>query len=75
MTVTDARTRYMRLQVERIEVLELGVDEHCSYLGYLTAAIADAKLDYIAAAVAEIAALRADLDDGAALLDRIVVLN
>jgi predicted nucleic acid-binding Zn finger protein len=62
MTVTAARTLYMRLQMERIETLELGVHESCAHIRYLSAAIAAAKIDYIARAVVEIAAIRADLD-------------
>lgn len=62
MTVTDARTRFMRLQIERIDAIGLGVDENCSYMTHLRAAIADAKLDYVAGAATEIAAMRVDLD-------------
>ncbi len=63
MTATEARTRYMRLQVERIDALELGVDEMSAYIVNLSAAIADAKTDYVASAVAEIADIRVDLDE------------
>ncbi|MGH2917812.1 MAG: hypothetical protein ACRDLS_04320 [Solirubrobacteraceae bacterium] len=65
MTSTEARTRYMRLQIERIDALALGVDEASSYMTHLSTAIADAKSDYIAGAVAEIASMRADLNSPA----------
>ncbi len=65
MTATEARTRFMRLQIERIDALELGVDATSSYMMHLRAAIADAKSDYIASAAAEIAAMRVDLDAAA----------
>jgi hypothetical protein len=62
MTVSEARTRYMRLQVERMDAVELGVDVTSRYITQLDAAIGDAKSDYVASAVAEIASLMADLD-------------
>ncbi|MDX6690988.1 MAG: hypothetical protein QOG15_2445 [Solirubrobacteraceae bacterium] len=66
MTVSEARTRMMHLQIERIDALELGVDPTSTYVTRLEAAIADAKSDYIAGSVAEIAALVADLGAAAA---------
>jgi len=55
----------MRLQIERIDAQELGVDADCSYMTHLRDAIADARTDYIAGAVAEIASMRVDLDEPA----------
>jgi hypothetical protein len=63
MTVSEARSRFMRLQIERIDARELGVDERSAYMANLSAAIADAKSDYIASAVMEIASMIADLGE------------
>jgi len=52
----------MRLQAERMDALELGVGPASTYLGHLDAAITDARRDYVAGAVAEIAAIRLDLE-------------
>lgn len=67
MTASDARTRFQRLQMERIDALELGVDETSTYIRYLSAAIEDAKTDFVASAVTELAAMRDDLHASAAL--------
>jgi hypothetical protein len=61
MTAAEARTRFQRLQMERIDALELGVDETSAYIRYLGEAIDDAKTDYVASAVTEIAAMRDDI--------------
>jgi hypothetical protein len=74
MTSTEARSRFMRLQAERIDAIEFGVDETSSYMTHLSAAIEEAKTEYVASAVAEIAAIRADLDEPAHL-DLIVFSN
>jgi len=60
MTATDARDRLIRLQVERLEAAEAGVTLDC-YLSRLELAIAEARRDYVVAAVTEIAALRTEL--------------
>ncbi len=73
MSVSQARTRFQRLQMERIDALELGVDETSAYIRHLSAAIDDAKTDYVAGAVAEIAAIRDDL--AAAPLDLPIFSN
>jgi len=60
MTAADARNRLIRLQVERIEAAEAGVTLDC-YLARVGLAIAEARRDYVVAAVTEIAALRTEL--------------
>jgi hypothetical protein len=67
MTVSEARTRLMRLQVERLDARELGVDESSTYMTQLEAAIADAKSDYVGTAVTQIACLAVELNASAAL--------
>lgn len=61
MDATDARARLIRLQAERFEALELGIENPSPYIARLDAAIADARTDYVARAVVEIAALRGEL--------------
>jgi hypothetical protein len=61
----DARSRLLRLQAERLEAADAGLDPASRYRRHLDAAIADARTGYVTAAVTEIAALRAAL--GAAL--------
>jgi len=61
MDVTDARARLIRLRAERFQALELGIESPSPYLTRLEAAIEDARTDYIASAVLEIAVLRGSL--------------
>ena len=62
MTINDARERLIRLQAERMNARELGVEEPSPYMDRLTAAIEHARDDYTLAAVVEIASLRRDLE-------------
>ena len=61
MEVNDARARLIRLQAERFGALEFGVASPSPYMDRLQAAIADARHDYVTAAVLEIAVLRGAL--------------
>ncbi|MBW3652172.1 MAG: hypothetical protein KY433_01000 [Actinobacteria bacterium] len=61
MDATDARSRLIRLQAERFEALELGVERPSPYLTRLEAAIEEARAEYVGSAVLEIAALRGEL--------------
>ena len=60
-TASDARARLLRLQLERFEALQAGVDPDSSYMAHLGRAIRDARAGCVTAAVTEIAALRGDL--------------
>jgi hypothetical protein len=57
----DARSRMLRLQAERLEAADAGLDPASRYLQHLDAAVAGARTAYVTAAVTEIAALRAAL--------------
>jgi hypothetical protein len=57
----DARSRLLRLQAERLEAADAGLDPTSRYLQHLDAAVADARTAYVTAAVTEIASLRAAL--------------
>jgi hypothetical protein len=57
----DARARLLRLQAERLEAADAGLDPASRYRRHLDAAVADARTAYVTAAVTEIAALRAAL--------------
>ena len=61
MKLAAARARLVRLQAERLAAREAGVAEPSPYMTHLSAAIADARVDYTTRAVVEIAALRSDL--------------
>ncbi len=61
MTIDEARTRLLRLQAERLDAREVGVEECSPYMARLSGAIEDARRAYTRAAVTEIAALRRDL--------------
>lgn len=61
MDASDARARLIRLQTERFEALELGIENPSPYLSRLEDAIADARHDYVTSAVLEIAVLRGAL--------------
>lgn len=58
MDTDETRARLIRLQAERFEALELGVENPSPYLTHLDDAIADARADYVMSAVSEIAVLR-----------------
>ncbi len=57
----EARARLVRLQLERFEALQAGIDPDSSYMAHLGRAIRDARAGCVTAAVTEIAALRGDL--------------
>ncbi len=61
MDATDARARLIRLQAERFQALELGVEKSSPYLTRVEAAIEEARADFVASAVLEIALLRGSL--------------
>jgi hypothetical protein len=61
MHSTDAKARLIRLQAERMAALEAGVSEPSPYMTRLSAAIADARMEYTMSAVTEIAALHSEL--------------
>jgi hypothetical protein len=61
MHSTDAKARLIRLQTERLEALQAGVQEPSPYMTRLDDAIEDARREYTLSAVTEIAALRSEL--------------
>ena len=61
MEISETRSRLIRLQAERFEAIELGVEQPSPYLARLDAAIADARVEYVMSAVREIALLRRSL--------------
>ncbi len=61
MDVNDTRARLIRLQAERHQALELGIERPSPYLTRLDAALAEAHVDYVTSAVVEIAVLRRSL--------------
>lgn len=58
MDVSDTRARLIRLQAERFQALELGIENPSPYITRLEAAIEDARTDYVTSAMVEIAHLR-----------------
>jgi len=58
MDLSDTRARLIRLQAERFQALELGIENASPYMTRLEAAIEDARTDYVTSAVVEIAHLR-----------------
>ncbi len=60
-SASDAQARLLRLQLERFEALQAGIDPDSSYMAHLGRAIRDARAGCVTAAVTEIAALRGDL--------------
>lgn len=58
MDVSERRARLIRLQAERYQALELGIEDPSPYMARLDAAIEDARTDYVTSAVVEIAHLR-----------------
>ena len=61
MDISETQSRLIRLQAERFEALELGIENPSPYLNRLDAAIADARVAYVTSAVREIALLRREL--------------
>ena len=61
MEISETHSRLIRLQAERFEAVELGVEQPSPYLERLDAAIAEARVEYITSAVCEIALLRRSL--------------
>ena len=61
MDVDDTRARLIRLQAERFEALELGIEIPSPYMARLESAIEEARADHVTSAVLEIAQLRESL--------------
>lgn len=61
MDVNDTRARLVRLQAERLQALELGIENPSPYMTRLESAIEDARTEYVTGAVLEIAILRESL--------------
>ena len=61
MTATDARLQLHRLEVERLDAVEAGLDENVLYMTDLQNDIAASRVAYVALAVTEIASFRAQL--------------
>lgn len=61
MDVNDTRARLSRLQAERFQALELGVENPSPYMTRLESAIEEARTEYVTSAVLEIAQLRESL--------------
>ena len=61
MDIAAARARLIRLQAERFQALELGVEEPSPYLARLEAAIEEVRTAYVVGAVSEIAVMRRGL--------------
>ena len=61
MDVNETRARLIRLQAERFQALELGVEKASPYMARLESAIEEARTDYVTSVVLEIAQLRESL--------------
>ena len=61
MDTIDAQSRLIRLQAERFEARELGVESSSPYMTRLEVAIDDARVGYVMSAVREIAVLQRSL--------------
>ena len=61
MTAVDARVRLHRLQVERVDAVDVGLDANAVYMASLETDIACSRNAYVGLAVTEIATLRAQL--------------
>jgi hypothetical protein len=61
MDVTTTRARLIRLQAERFQALELGIENPSPYMTRLQAALEDARHEYVTSAVLEVAHLREEL--------------
>jgi|GEM_PF-3284250 len=58
MDVTARKARLIRLQAERHQALELGIENPSPYMTRLQAAIEDARREYVTSTVLEVALLR-----------------
>ncbi|HEX4691605.1 MAG TPA: hypothetical protein VH276_13005 [Solirubrobacteraceae bacterium] len=61
MTSSDARSRLTRLQAERLDAVDAGLDRNTLYMVSLENDIAASRAVYVGLAVTEIATLRAQL--------------
>ena len=61
MDVNDTRARLVRLQAERFQALELGIENPSPYMARLESAIEEARTEFVMSAVLEIAQLRESL--------------
>lgn len=61
MDVNDTRARLIRLQAERFQALELGIENPSPYMTRLASAIEEARAEYVTSVVLEIAQLRESL--------------
>jgi hypothetical protein len=61
MTAVDARTQLRRLEVERLDAVELGLGANAVYMTSLKTDIACSRMAYVGLVVTEIATLRAQL--------------
>lgn len=61
MDIAATRARLIRLQAERFQALELGVENPSPYVARLDTAIAETRAEYVTSAVGEIASLRRSL--------------
>ena len=60
-TAVDARVQLHRLQVERLDAVDVGLGANAIYMASLEADIACSRNAYVGLAVTEIATLRAQL--------------
>ena len=65
MEISETRSRLIRLQAERFQAVEFGIEQPSPYLARLDAAIAEARIEYVTSAVLEIALLRRSLTGAA----------
>lgn len=65
MEFSETHSRLIRLQAERFQAVELGIEQPSPYLARLDAAIAEARVEYVTSAVREIALLRRSLTGAA----------
>jgi hypothetical protein len=61
MTAVEARTQLHRLQVERLDAVDVGLSENAVYMASLETDIACSRMAYVGLAITEIATLRAQL--------------
>ena len=65
MEISETRSRLIRLQAERFQAVELGIEQPSPYLARLDAAISETRVEYVTSAVCEIALLRRALTGAA----------
>ena len=65
MEISETHSRLVRLQAERFQAIELGIEQPSPYRARLDAAIAEARVEYVTSAVREIALLRRSLTGAA----------